>query len=73
MNRYGPIEEFPPRVLGDKRELALLFKDLATLRTDEALFDDVDELRWQGPPDGFAAEAERLGDREARRAGGEGR
>ena len=45
-----------------KRELALLFKDLATLRNDAALFGDVDELRWQGPPDGFAAEAERLGD-----------
>jgi 5'-3' exonuclease len=31
------------------RELALLFRDLATLRTDAPLFDNVDELRWQGP------------------------
>jgi 5'-3' exonuclease len=32
------------------RELAMLFRDLATLRTDIPLFDDVDELRWQGSP-----------------------
>jgi 5'-3' exonuclease len=31
-----------------ERELAMLFRDLATLRTDIPLFDDVDELRWQG-------------------------
>lgn len=30
------------------RELALLFRKLAMLRTDIALFDDVDELRWAG-------------------------
>jgi len=62
VSEHGPIEDFPESVLGDKRELALLFKDLATLRRDDALFGDVEELRWQGPPDGFAAEAERLGD-----------
>jgi 5'-3' exonuclease len=62
VSRYGAIEAFPAETLGDRRELALLFKDLATLRKDEALFGDVDELRWQGPPDGFAAEAGRLGD-----------
>ena len=49
-------------MLGEHRELALLFKDLATLRTDAPLFDDVDELRWQGPTEAFAAMAERLGD-----------
>jgi hypothetical protein len=48
--------------LGDQRDLALLFKDLATLRTDARLFRDVDELRWRGPSDAFAAYAERLGD-----------
>lgn len=31
------------------RELALLFRRLATLRTDVAVFDDVDELAWKGP------------------------
>ena len=34
VDKHGPLEDFPPEVLGDKRELALLFKDLATLRTD---------------------------------------
>jgi 5'-3' exonuclease len=50
LNRHGPIEHFPPAVLGDSRDMALLFKDLATLRTDTPLFRDVDELRWRGPP-----------------------
>jgi 5'-3' exonuclease len=62
VERYGAIEDFPAETLGEKRELALLFKDLATLRTGEQLFDDVEELRYAGPPDGFAAEAARLGD-----------
>ena len=62
LNRHGAIEEFPPDVLGDKRDLALLFKDLATLRTDAPLFRDVDELRWRGPTQAFAAFTERLGD-----------
>ena len=62
LNRHGIIENFPPAVLGSTRELALLFKTLATLRTDAGLFRDVDELRWRGPTAGFAAYAERLGD-----------
>jgi hypothetical protein len=49
-------------VLGDNRGLALLFKDLATLRTDARLFHEVDELRWRGPTNGFTAWARRLGD-----------
>jgi 5'-3' exonuclease len=61
LNRYGPIEAFPPTVLGEGRDLALLFKRLATLRTDALLFRDVDEVRWRGPTDGFAAWTERLG------------
>jgi 5'-3' exonuclease len=39
--------------LARERERALLFRTLATLRTDIALFDDVEELRWQGPQPGF--------------------
>ena len=62
LNEYGAIELFPPTVLNDSRALALLFKDLATLRTDALLFQDVDELRWRGPTGAFAACAERLGD-----------
>jgi 5'-3' exonuclease len=42
--------------------MALLFKDLATLRTDAALFGDVDELRWRGPTRAFAQHAARIGD-----------
>jgi 5'-3' exonuclease len=63
LNRHGTIEEFPSEVLGDgSRELALLFKDLATLRTDAPLFGDVDDLRWRGPTAAFAECAELLGD-----------
>jgi 5'-3' exonuclease len=39
--------------LARERERALLFRTLATLRTDIALFEDVDELRWNGPKPGF--------------------
>jgi 5'-3' exonuclease len=62
LNRHGPIESFPPEVLGENLARALLFKDLATLRTDAPLFRNVDELRWRGPSKEFAARAERLGD-----------
>ena len=62
LNRYGPIEDFPADILRDKLELALLFKDLATLRTDAPLFDDVAQLHWQGPTASFAATAEKIGD-----------
>src|SRR5215216_3340042 len=60
LNQHGAIEAFPSDVLGDKRELALLFKTLATLKTDAPLFADVDELRWRGPTPGFAAMTERF-------------
>jgi 5'-3' exonuclease len=62
INRHGPLENFPPAILGGSRDLALLFKDLATLRTDAALFSDVEELRWRGPTAEFAAWPERIGD-----------
>ncbi len=62
LNRHGPIQDFPPGVLGRRRHDALLFKTLATLRTDAPLFRDVDELAWRGPGDGFAAWADRMGD-----------
>ena len=62
LNRYGSIENFPADALGAKKEHALLFKDLATLRTDAPLFTDVDELRWRGPTSEFPAFAKRIGD-----------
>src|SRR5262249_52557704 len=60
LNRHGPIEAFPPATLGEQRERALLFKRLATLRTDAPLFADVGGLRWRGPTDAFAAWTERM-------------
>lgn len=61
INRCGPIENFPPDTLNkENRVLALLFKDLATLRTDAPLFASVDELRWRGPTAEFAAVAETI-------------
>jgi 5'-3' exonuclease len=62
LNRLGPIESFPPEELGDRRERALLFKNLATLRTDAPLFTRVEELRWSGPTERLAAWAERMED-----------
>jgi len=60
--RHGAIEDFPPEVLGDNLPNALLFKRLATLRTDAQLFNSVDELRWHGPSDAFSGWAERMAD-----------
>ena len=60
ISKHGAIEDFPADVLQDKRDLALLFKRLATLRTDAKLFRRVDELRWRGPTADFARWAERL-------------
>ena len=63
VSEYGRIEDFPPQVLaGERRAMALLFKQLATLRTDAPLFSDVEQLRWSGPTDAFAAWAATIGD-----------
>ena len=53
IERHGAIEAFPDDALRDQRDAAVLFKKLATLRTDAALFDDVDALRWSGPTPAF--------------------
>ena len=45
ISKYGAIEAFPPEVLSEHLEDALLFKKLATLRADAPLFADVEELR----------------------------
>ena len=55
LNRYGPIEKFPSTVLGQQREVALLFKKLATLRTDAPLFKKIETLRWRGATPAFVA------------------
>jgi 5'-3' exonuclease len=43
-----------------ERERALLFRTLATLRTDISLFDNVDQLRWNGPTPAFSELGARL-------------
>jgi hypothetical protein len=55
-DQYGPIEDFPDSVLGAQRERALLFKHLATLRTDAP-------LGWRGPGPEFTGWAEKIGDK----------
>ncbi len=60
LNEYGQIENFPEKVLGEKLEEALLFKNLATLRTDAPLFKKVKELRWKGPTPAFAKFTEKM-------------
>jgi 5'-3' exonuclease len=78
LNRHGPIDQFPEGRLGDRLELALLFRELATLRSDAPLFADVEELRWNGPGSDFEEFAARIGDprlleraRQARRDAGD--
>jgi 5'-3' exonuclease len=61
IERHGRLEDFPPEALAD-RERALLFKTLATLRTDAALFSDVESVRWRGPTPAFEAVAGKIGD-----------
>jgi 5'-3' exonuclease len=76
LSKFGHLESIPPDwrdwhvnvsnasalagTLSREREPALLFRTLATLRTDIKLFDDVDELRWNGPTPAFASLASRL-------------
>ena len=67
INQYGPIEKFPAGVLRNSSERnnlerALLFKQLATLRTDARLFRNVDELRWRGATPAFTSMVEKFGD-----------
>ena len=62
VNQYGPLEDWPPALLGERRQHALLFKAIATLRTDAPLFADVEALRWQGPTARFADTARDIDD-----------
>jgi 5'-3' exonuclease len=69
LNQHGHIEDFPASLLSDtNRELALLFKNLATLRTDAPLDSptngattSVTKLLWKGPTRDFAGTAEKIG------------
>jgi 5'-3' exonuclease len=74
--RFGHLEQIPDdwrtwsvnatsparlaRTLAEHRDLVLLFRRLATLRTDVGVFDDVEDLRWKGPTPQFKALAARM-------------
>ena len=74
--RYGHIESIPDdpndwqvsvrgaaslaETLAGQRELAVLFKDLATLRTDVPTFSATEDLRWQQPAPDLTAVSEYL-------------
>jgi 5'-3' exonuclease len=62
VNQYGALEDWPPAILGERRDTALLFKKLATLRTDAPLFADVEQLSWRGPGEKFQSWADRIAD-----------
>ena len=51
------------KTLAAQRERALLFRTLATLRTDFHVLDSVDDLQWHGPTPAFAPLAARLDNR----------
>ncbi|HEX4862993.1 MAG TPA: 5'-3' exonuclease H3TH domain-containing protein, partial [Acidimicrobiales bacterium] len=69
LSEYGHLEDIPDSVsdwkvpvrgagtlaatLAAERDLAYLFRDLATLRIDRSVLGSVDELRWTGPSPGF--------------------
>ena len=74
--KFGHLEAIPPdartwgvnasrpgvlaQTLAAERERALLFRLLATLRTDIDVFDSVDDLQWRGPTPAFAPIAARF-------------
>jgi len=74
--KYGHLESIPAdwrswgvnatrpaalsAILEQEREQAFLFRDLATLRTDVPVFDNIGALRWNGPTPAFASIAARL-------------
>jgi 5'-3' exonuclease len=73
---YGSIERIPDNgrewvvsvrggpmlaaTLAARRDDAMLFKDLATLRIDRSLLAGVDDLRWAGPTAAFAEVCARI-------------
>src|SRR5689334_587664 len=69
INQHGHIEDFPDSLLSDtNRELALLFKNLATLRINATLDSptngpttSVSKLRWKGASRDFGSTAEKIG------------
>jgi 5'-3' exonuclease len=85
--RYGHLEEIPgdagnwdvevrgatrlAQTLREQRELALLFRRIATVVRDAPVSATVDDLRWRGPQPTFGAIANRIGAPMLARRGGE--
>jgi 5'-3' exonuclease len=61
IKKHGALESWPAEVLGAHRDNALLFKELATLRTDADLFKKTDDIRWRGPTPEFPRLAMKFG------------
>lgn len=62
LNEYGTIESFPKEILGSRKKEALLFKRLATLKTNAKLFKKTEELKWNGPTDNFEKFTKKIGE-----------
>ena len=76
LSKFGHLESIPSEwtewrvnvskagalayTLSQEQDRAILFRTLATLRTDIPLFEDVEQLRWNGPAENFTAIAARL-------------
>jgi 5'-3' exonuclease len=60
LTAYGSLDNIPPERLGDQRELAFLFRELARLREDIPLFETVEALEWTAVRPEFAALAARF-------------
>ena len=74
--RYGHIEDIPAaagqweitvrggaklaKTLADNRDLALLFRRIATIELDAPVGESIDELEWTGPEPGFTELAESI-------------
>jgi 5'-3' exonuclease len=74
--RYGRLDDIPAagrqwevdvrgcmklaHTLATQQDAVRLFRDLATLRVDRSLLDDVEQLRWRGPRPEFEAMCRRL-------------
>ncbi len=70
LTRYGKLEDIPlaagqwditvrggaklAQTFADNRDLAFLFRRIATIELDAPVSESVDELEWTGPRDGFA-------------------
>lgn len=60
LQRYGSLENIPPQQLGAGREDAFLYRELARLRTNLALFESIDTLEWQAVTPEFAVWSQRF-------------